>query len=94
MGKKYRIGLFSSKHVYDLKWLEESRFLGPSKKLTKSVDLGEPTTFLNHVSLGCASTKALLRKYKNMFVSLISAGATQKCTWVGRSLTRKQPLGF
>ena len=47
------------------------------------VDLGEPTSFLDHVYLGCTqrecqTSKKIVDNYRNMFESKISAGATEK----------------
>ena len=49
----------------------------------KGVDLGEPTSFLDHVFLGCTQrecqiSKDIVYSYKNMFESRISAGAVDK----------------
>ena len=67
-----------------LKWLEESKNLTPVwKKLMKNVDLGEPTSFLDHVYLGCTQRECeqndkIVAAYRNMFESRISAGATEQ----------------
>ena len=49
----------------------------------KLVDLGEPTSFLDHVYLGCTqreckSNENIIEDCKKMFESRISAGATEK----------------
>ena len=49
----------------------------------KDVDLGEPTSFLDHVYLGCTQrqceiSKDVVDNYRTMFESRISAGATEK----------------
>ena len=49
----------------------------------KEVDLGEPTSFLDHVYLGCTqreceTSEDIVDNYRNMFESKISAGATEK----------------
>ena len=49
----------------------------------KELDLGEPTSFLDHVFLGwtqreCETSKDIVDNYRNMFESKISAGATEK----------------
>ena len=47
-------GLFLSVQVDDIKMAGRKQMLAPvSKKLMKFVDLGEPTSFLDHVYLGC-----------------------------------------
>ena len=54
----------------------------------KDVDLGEPTSFFDHVYLGCTQrgyqiSKNIVDNYRNMFESRISAGAMKKttCFW-------------
>ena len=49
------------------------------KLLNKEVDLGEPTSFLDHVYLGCTQrqceiSKDIVDNYRTMFESQISAG--------------------
>ena len=94
MGKRYRIGnvnlvhrrqgLFLSVNVDDTKMAGRREKMSPMwKKLMKLVDLGEPTSFLDHVFLGCAQRERkpnenLLEDVKKMFESRISAGATEK----------------
>ena len=53
------------------------------KVLNKEVDLGEPTSFLDHVYLGCTQRQCEISKdmednNRTMFESSISAGATEK----------------
>ena len=53
------------------------------KKLMKLVDLGEPTSFLDHVYLGCTqceckSDESILEQYKKIFESRVSTGATEQ----------------
>ena len=53
------------------------------KVLIKEVDLGEPTSFLDHVCLGCTqqqceTSKDTVDNYRTMFESRISAGRTDK----------------
>ena len=52
-------------------------------KLMKHVDLDEPTSFLDHVYLGCTqreckTNEVIFEQYDEMLESLISAGATEK----------------
>ena len=52
------------------------------KILIKDVDLGEPTSFLDHVYLGCTQrecqiSKDIVDNYRNMFESRISAEAEE-----------------
>ena len=49
----------------------------------KDVDLGETTSFLDHVILGCTQRECkiindIVAIYRDMFESRISAGATEK----------------
>ena len=53
------------------------------KILNKEVDLGEPTSFLDHVYLGCTQrqceiSKDIVDNYRTMFESRISAGRLEK----------------
>ena len=53
------------------------------KVLTKEVDLGEPTSFFDHVYKGCTQRQCEIRRdivdnYRTMFESRISAGRTEK----------------
>ena len=53
------------------------------KVLNKEVDLGEPTSFLDYVYLGCTQRQCEISKdivdiYRTIFESRISAGATEK----------------
>ena len=59
------------------------------KVLMKEVDLGEPTSFLDHVCLGCTqreceTSKVIVDNCRNMFVSRISAGANEKLLCAGK----------
>ena len=75
--------LFSSVHVDDIKLAGKKQNNNPTWKiLMKDVDLGEPTSFLDHVYLGCTQKECQIRKdivdnYRSMFESRISAGATE-----------------
>ena len=51
--------------------------------LDKEIDLGEPTSFPDHVYLGCTQRQCEISKdtvdnHRTMFESRISAGATEK----------------
>ena len=53
------------------------------KVLNKKVDLGEPTSFFDHVYLGCTQrqcdkSKDIVDSYRTMFESRISAVRTEK----------------
>ena len=77
-------GLFLSVYVDDIKLAGKKENLDPmGKVLNKEVDLGEPTSFLDHVHLGCTLRqceigKHTVDKYRTMFESRISAGGTEK----------------
>ena len=49
----------------------------------KEVDFGQPTSFLDHVHLGCTqrqfeNSKDIVDNYRTMFVSRISAGGVEE----------------
>ena len=77
-------GLFLSVYVDDIKLAGKKQNLDPMwKLLNKEFDLGEPTSFLDHVYLGCTQrqceiSKNVVDNYRNMFESRISVGATEK----------------
>ena len=78
-------GLFLSVYVDDIKnWLERNKILiRCGNLLNKEVDLGEPTSFLDHVYLVCTQrqceiSKDIVDNYRTMFESRISAGGTEK----------------
>ena len=73
------VKLAGKKHNIDPMWIV----------LMKDVDLGEPTSFLDHVYLGCTqwerqTSKDIVDNYRNMYVSKISAGATEKPPSTGK----------
>ena len=71
-------------YVDDIKLTGKKQNLDPMwKVLNKEVDLGEPTSFLDHENLGCTRrhcevSKDIVDNYRAMFESRISAGATEK----------------
>ena len=77
-------GLFLSVYVDDIKLAGKKQNIDPMwKLLNKEVDLGEPTSFLDHVYLGCTQRQCDIRKdivdnQSAMFESRISAGRTEK----------------
>ena len=78
-------GLFLSVYVDDIKMAGKNQNLAPMwKKLMKNVDLDEPTSFLDHVYLGCSTQREckpkeiIVEEYTKMFRSRVSAGATEK----------------
>ena len=76
--------LFLSVYVDDIKLAGKKQNIDRMwKVLNKEVDLGEPTSFLDHVYLGCIQrqceiSKDIVDNYRTMFESRISAGATEK----------------
>ena len=85
-------GLFLSVYVDDIKLAGKKQNLDPMwKVLNKEVELGEPTSFLDHVYLGCTQrqfeiSKDIVDNYRTMFESRISAERTEKTTMLGKSL--------
>ena len=77
-------GLFLSVYVDDIKLAGKKHNIDPMwKVLNKEVDLGEPTSFLDHVYLGCTQRQCEISKdsvesYRTMFESRISAGRLEK----------------
>ena len=79
MDQSLRQTLGSFDFVYPLyKWLHEILSCG------KHVVLGEPTSFLGHIYLGCTQLECQtsedgVENDRNLFESRISAGATEIC---------------
>ena len=77
-------GLFLSVYVDDIKLAGKKHNIDPMwNVLIKEVDLGEPTSFPDHVYLGCTQrqceiSKDIVDNYRTIFESRISAGATEK----------------
>ena len=84
-------GLFLSVYVDDIKLAGKKQNIDPMwKLLKKEVDLGEPTSFLDHVYLGCTQrqceiSKDTLDNYRTMFESRISAGRSREITVPSKS---------
>ena len=76
--------LFLSVYVDDIKLAGKKQNNNSMWKVqNKEVDLGEPTSFLDHVYLGCTQrqceiSKDMVDNYRTMFESRISTGATEK----------------
>ena len=68
-------GLFLSVYVDDIKLAGKKQNIFPMWKVrNKEVDLGEPTSFLDHAYLGCSQRRCEIRKdivdnYRTMFES-------------------------
>ena len=79
-------GLFLSVYVDDLKLAGKKQDIDPIwKVLNKEVDLGEPTSFLDYVYLGCTQrqcemSKDIVDNYRTMFESRISAERAEKAS--------------
>ena len=84
-------GLFLSVYVDDIKLAGKKQNLDPMwKPLNKEVDLGEPTSFLDHENLGCTqrqcqTSKDIVDKYRTKFESRISAGGIRETTIPSKS---------
>ena len=67
-------------------WLGKEQNISPTWKIfMKDVDLGEPTSFLDHVYLVCTQrdcqvSKDIVENYRSVFESRISTRATEKLT--------------
>ena len=77
-------GFFLSVYVDDMKLAGKKQNLDPMwKVLDKEVDLGEPTSFLDHVYLGCTqrqceTSKDIVDNYRTMFESRYFRGENRK----------------
>ena len=71
--------------VDDIKLAGKKDNINPMWKVhNKEVDLGEPTSFFDHVYLVCTQrqseiSKDIVDNYRTMFESRISAGQTENC---------------
>ena len=64
---KLRTRLFLSVYVDDLKLAGKKQNIDPVwKELMKEVDLGEPTSFFDHVYLGCTQRECETRLHSNI----------------------------
>ena len=77
-------GLFLSENEDDIRLAGKKQNIDPMwKVLNKEVDLGIPTSFLDHVNLGCTQRQCEISKdivdiYRTMFESRIAARWTEK----------------
>ena len=77
-------GLFLSVYLDDIKRAGKKQNMATmGKKLMNNFGPDEPTSFLDHVYLGCTQCECkpneiIIEQYKEMFESRISAGATGK----------------
>ena len=78
-------------YVDDIKLAGKKNFFDPMwNLLNEEVDLGEPTSFLDHVYLGCTqrqshTSKDIVDKYRTMFESRISAVRVDKLPFLHSS---------
>ena len=75
-------------YVDDIKLAGKKQNIDPMwKVLNKEVDLGEPTSFLDHVHLGCTQRQCEVSKdIVDNYRTIISARATKKITMLGKSV--------
>ena len=91
-------GLFLSVYVDDINMAGKKQNMALMwKKLMKNVDIDEPTSFLDHVYLGCTQreckpNETIIAQYTKMFGSRISAGATE--TLPGREKLHAQTAAW
>ena len=76
-------------YVDDIKLAGKKQNIDPMwKVLNKEVDLGEPTSFLDHENLGCTQrqceiSKDIVDNYRTMFESRIFESLRGLMTWKG-----------
>ena len=90
------------------KWLGKTKYQSNMKDTDERRWLGGPTSFLDHVYLGCTQRECHINKdivdnYRSIFESRISAGTTEKLpktkalgkllSWVGRRSRRTLDFG-
>ena len=78
-----RVILISVCGWHEIGWKETKLCSDVEKVLNKEVDLGERTSFLDHVYLGCTQRQCevsqnIVDNYRTMFESRISAGGLEK----------------
>ena len=98
---KWECYLYTRKHFicvcgWHKNWLERNKTLVQHEILMKDVDLGEPTSFFDHVYLGCTqrecqTSKDIVHNYRSMFESRIPAGVMEK--WPETKATVKPDAG-
>ena len=78
-------------YVDDIKMAGKKQNLDPMWKiLMKDFDLGEPTSFLDHVYLGCTQreceiSKDVVDNYRDVFESRMSGGCIEKLLYSEKS---------
>ena len=93
-------GLFLSVYVDDINRAGRRHNMAPTwKTLMKLVDLGKPTSFLDHENLGCTQRECepnedAVNQNREIFESRITAAATEQfISRVGENLTQKRSRG-
>ena len=81
VNRQKRIILVCVRGRYQVGWKENVEPMW--KQLMKNVDLGEPTSFLDNVYLGCTQRECktnedIVENYRNLIELRLSAGATEK----------------
>ena len=72
-------GLFLSVYVDDIKLVRKKQNINPMwKVLMKQVDLGEPTSFLDHVHLGCTQRECKTTKKSTFTEICFNPGSPQE----------------
>ena len=91
-------GLFLSVYVDGIKISGKKQNLDPMWKIhMKDIDLGEPTSFLDHVYLGCTQrqcdiSKDIVENYRDLFESRMSAGDKDKLRYAEKSEAVQQSV--
>ena len=81
---------FSYQCVDDIKLAGKKQYLDPMwKLLNREVDLGEPTSFLDHENLGCTQRQCeisqyIVDNYRTMFDSRIFRRSNRETTMLGK----------
>ena len=76
-GFERRLGLFLSVYVDDIKLAGKKQNLDPMwKVLNKEVDLGEPTSFLDHENLGC--TRTSMKEWSSQVCNLVKCRTQER----------------
>ena len=93
-------GLFLSVYVDGIKLARKTENMEPTWQiLMQDVDLGEPTSFLDHVYLGCTQRECTIRNdivtnYRGMFEARISAGVKGKLPTKGSRKSDAEIISF
>ena len=92
-------GLFLSVYVDDIELAGKKQNLDPMLNIfMKEVDLGDPTSILDHVYFGsthreCKTSKDIADNYRDLFKSRMSAGAKEKLLYSEKNRRQTSHLG-